>query len=161
MFRRDDVRARLRCLADDRDPCDRRLPNGFRPSKSVRILRSAVRSNSGGIPSMIAALREEPRTQLHGGCRMCGCFTHRATASDLVDRANLMREPERTVLFSFAPRSQPKAQYDRRLHPYHAAVACPPELLRKTQGQRGSPDFQITKHCPARGRLVACRRVQR
>jgi hypothetical protein len=65
---------------------------------------------------------------------MCGCFTHRATASDLVDRASLMRDPERRVLFSFALTTQPKAQYDRRLHPYHAAVACLLELLRKTAG---------------------------
>ena len=65
---------------------------------------------------------------------MCGCFTRRATAPDLVDSATLMREPERTVPFSFAPTSQPKAQYDRQLHPYHVAVACPSELLRKTAG---------------------------
>jgi hypothetical protein len=65
---------------------------------------------------------------------MCGCFTHRATAPDLVDRATLMREPERIVRFVFAPTSQPRAQRDQRLHPYHAAVACPPELLRNAAG---------------------------
>jgi hypothetical protein len=92
---------------------------------------------------------------------MCGCFTHRATASDLVDRANLMREPERTVLFSFAPTSQPKAQYDRRLHLYTQRSHFLRNCCAKLQGQRGSPDFQITKHCHARGRLVACRKVQR
>jgi hypothetical protein len=65
---------------------------------------------------------------------MRGCFTHRATAPDLVDRATLMRGPERTVPFSFAPTSQPRAQCDQRLHPCHATVACPPELLRQAAG---------------------------
>ncbi len=92
---------------------------------------------------------------------MRGCFTHRATAPDLVDRASLMREPERTVLYSFALTSHPESQSDRRLRPYHVALAHPPELLSKVAGSPRFARFRITKHCLARGRLVACRKVQR
>jgi hypothetical protein len=93
---------------------------------------------------------------------MCGCITHRATGPDLVDSAYLMREPERTLCFSFAPALKAEAQYDRRgcthtRRQSHVLRNC----CDKQQCSCSSPDFQITKHRLAPGRSDATRKVQR